>query len=197
MLPSPEVAVERARDALARGELSAAELTARGVGELLGKTTGALYHHWGSLDGFLHQVAQSGFVLLGAELGKAFSERGDLADVAERFVDFGLAHPDLYELMFVRKYDWDALRRAGALGSEIPGTALWTVTIAELRARGSRHADRDARLLYAGLHGLVSLAVSGRANVGRIEVPDAAMAKALARDLARRLFLNTSRRKKR
>jgi AcrR family transcriptional regulator len=189
-----ENAVETVRDALADGEVSAEELTARGVGALLGKTTGALYHHFGSLDGFLHQVAQSGFVRLGNELIGVLGARGDLCDVAQRFVEFGLGHPALYELMFERKYDWDALRRAGALEGVQAGAALWSGVVEHLARKGSRHADRDARLLFAGLHGLVSLAASGRANVGRTDIPDTALAKTLARDLARRLCPNACKR---
>ena len=146
-----------------------------------------LYHHWGSLDGFLHAVAQAGFVKLSQVLREALSSDGRLPQLAEAFVRFGLDHPVLYHVMFERSYDWDALRALGALPQEMPGLSLWGGLVAFLAGAGSEEPSFDARILYAGLHGLVSLANSGRANVGAQETSDREMALAAARKLAERL----------
>jgi len=179
-----DTAVRTVRDALASGDLAETDLTARRVGAFLGKTTSVLYHHWGSLDGFLFAVAQDGYVLLSRVLGDA-STRG-LTATAEAFIGFGMDQPVLYRLMFERVWDWDALRAAGAF-TDAPGLVLWARVTDALAAAGSEHPAVDALLLHASLHGLVSLANSGRANVGDLSITDREAALGAARALVSRL----------
>jgi AcrR family transcriptional regulator len=179
--------VGRVVKALERGRLRLDQLTARGLGAFLGKTTSVVYHHYGSLDGFLFAVSQAGFVELGARLRLVLERGGSLEDVCEAFVAFGLDAPALYALMFERRYDWALLRRAGMFEKKPLGLDLWSGLITLLGSAGSRAPDSDARLLMAGLHGLVSLAATGRANVGALERTDREVALASARDLARRI----------
>lgn len=176
---SPEQIV----DALLAGDLTAADLTARDLGAFLGKTTGHVYHRWGSLDGLLFAVSQVGFARLARQLGKVFEHTADLSEVAAAFVDFGLAHPDLYTLMFERRFDWEELRTRGALTGDTPGLDLWRALAGQLGAE-------EARLLFAGLHGLVSLAASGRANIGITTKSDREVARASARRLALTICLS-------
>ena len=180
-------AAERVLIALKRGDLKVEQLTARSLGAFLGKTTSVLYHHWGSLDGFLYAVGQRGFGHLRADLEAAFAAHGQLADVGEAFVRFGLTYPAVYALMFERHYDWDSLRKAGTFDVEQPGLVLWQLMVDQLSKHGFPEPDHDVRLLYAGLHGLVSLAMSGRVNVRATSVTDHAMAIEAARSLAKRL----------
>ncbi|MFZ5476327.1 MAG: TetR-like C-terminal domain-containing protein [Myxococcota bacterium] len=173
----------RIHDALLAGRLAREDLTARGLGAFLGATTSRVYHHYGSLDRLLHAVATEGYRTLAAHLAGALP--GGLAAVAEAFVAWGLDHPVLYELMFVRAYDWAALRAAGAF-ADAPGLAMWGA-LQQLLA-GAEDPRTDALLFYAGLHGLVSLALGGRANIGRLDVTDRDAALAAARALATRLL---------
>src|SRR6187402_814686 len=106
---------------LVDGSLREADLSARGVASLIGKTTGAVYHRWGSLDGLLFAVGQRGFADLGARLSSIWERTHDLADCAEAYVVFGLDRPQLYPLMFERRYDWAALRASGAFETQSPG----------------------------------------------------------------------------
>lgn len=69
----------------------------------------------------------------------------------------------------------------------MPGMSLWSAITAFLAGAGSPDPDGDARILYAGMHGLVSLANSGRANIGNMSIGDRDTAIAAARKLARRL----------
>ncbi len=176
----------RVRDALLRGELELDDLTARQLGALLGKTTSVVYHHFGSLEGFLFAVSQEGFALLGERLEAAL-EKGGAAEAAACFVAFGLDCPALYHLMLGRPYDWKALRAAGALEGATPGVQLWGAVATRLGAEGATDPVEDVRLLVAGLHGLVSLAATGRANVRRLEKTDRDVALQSARTLVARL----------
>ncbi len=184
----PHELVETVCDALTQGELGADALTARHLGQHLGKTTSVLYHHFGSLDGFLFAVAQAGFGHLGARLAATLKAGRSLEDVAEAFVTFGLDRPALYHLMFEKRYDWEALRDKGVLQADMPGLGVWSALVGFFAGAGSEEPESDARLLYAGVHGLVSLAASGRANVGDRSVSDRRAAIASARRLARRLL---------
>ncbi|MEM9067276.1 MAG: TetR-like C-terminal domain-containing protein [Myxococcota bacterium] len=169
--------------ALADGRLSAADLTARRLGEFLGKTTSVLYHRWGSLDAFLLAVAGAATRRLAVHLLGG----GSLPDLSARFVAFGLDHPDLYALMFERRYDWDGLRSLGVFEEPTPGLTLWEHVVDRVEEFGSDDPAMDARLLYAGLHGLVSLASTGRANVGDLTVSDRDLAIQAARRLAEKM----------
>lgn len=177
-------AIERVRRAIESGELTAADLTARRVAALLGKTTSVLYHGWGSLDDFLYEVAQSGFT----ELARLLAGH-TLPDMAERYVRFAVERPVLYELMFHRRWDWQALAARRDL-RRLTSFRMWEALVEVLRERGSAEPEADARLLYASLHGIASLAISGRANVGQPERTDLEM----AIDTARRLVLTISSR---
>lgn len=169
--------VVRIVDGLVTGRLGIDDLSARGLGAFVGKTTGHVYHHWGSLGGLLFAISREGFARLGARLAAAHAERRDLADVAVAFVDFGLDHPALYHVMFEHPHDWKALRESALLDGPLPGLAMWRSIAADI-------GPENARLLYAGLHGLVSLAKSGRANIGNAKESDRDVARRSARALA-------------
>src|SRR5690349_8203338 len=100
MQTDDEQLISKVRDALLSRKLGLADLTARKVSALAGKTTGLVYHHWGSLDGFLFAVAESGMALLAARLGEAAATGADLPELAATFVRFGIEAGPLYALMF-------------------------------------------------------------------------------------------------
>jgi AcrR family transcriptional regulator len=170
-------AVERIRRAIEDGTLAAEDLTARRICAELGKTTSVLYHHWGSLDAFLYDVAQSGFLELAAHLRAV----GSLDDAAEVWVRFAVERPVLYQLMFHRAWDPAALEARDR--SVSVGVRIWQVGVERLRALGASDPETDARLLYAGLHGLASLTLSDRT--------DLADAVGAARRLVQRLVVPT------
>jgi AcrR family transcriptional regulator len=175
-------------DAIVRGELAERDLTARRLGALVGKTTSVLYHRYGSLDAFLYEVAQRGFLRLGERLADPALT---LAEAALRYLDFAVEQPVLYGLLFHRRLDWAALRARRDLRAS-PGFVLWAGLVERLRAGGSDAPELDARVLYAGLHGLASLAISGRANVDDLGHTDRESAGLAARRLVDRICRRTS-----
>ncbi len=182
--------VERVRAALQSGELALADLTARKLGKLLDRTTSVLYRRWGCLDGFLARVAQSGMRQLAARGEGATT----LHEVAQAYLDFALDSPDLYELMFHRRFDWQKLRAQrlsqSPTGSatecseggapDNPGLDQFVKLTQGLAALGSQDPAEDARVLFGGLHGIASLAISERANIGEIETSDHEVARRTA-----------------
>ena len=173
--------------ALITGRLSGEDLSARKLGSFLGRTTGAVYHRWGSLDGLLFVVSQRGFAELGKRVSLIWEETRDLAECAAAYVEFGLDQPALYVLMFEHRFDWTSLRRTGVFDRVTPGSQLLAGVVCVLEESGSATAVADTRLLMAGLHGVVSFAASGRMNTGELTATDRSVALASARDLALRL----------
>ncbi|WP_437490161.1 TetR-like C-terminal domain-containing protein [Sorangium sp. So ce1014] len=155
--------VERVFQALCDGRLARDELTARKIAAFLGQTTMVLYHHFGSLDGFLIRVDGAGWRRL-AELLEARARAGaDARSLAVGYVEFALRHPDLYWLMAERRFDRARLREEGRLRLARP---LWSGFVELLRRYGSACPAEDTHVLFAGLHGIAMLALSGRANLG-------------------------------
>lgn len=186
-------AIERIYRALVSRELADEDLSARRIAAFLGKTTGVVYHHFGSVDRLLFEVSQLGYAALRARLEAVFARSRGLADVAEAFVEFGLEHPELYPLMFERRYDWAALRAAGVFERPTPSGELLAAMVCLLEEAGAKDPLADGRLLFAGLHGLVSLAASGRVNAGSLDTSDREVAVAAARDLAGRIATKTKK----
>lgn len=180
-------AIERIYAALLTGELEEADLSARRLGAFLGRTTGAVYHRWGSLDGLLFAVSQRGFGALGSRMTSIWAATSDLEACAADYVTFGLEHPALYKLMFEHRFDWAGLRSAGAFERETPGSQLLAGIVCLLEQGGSKAALADTRLLMSGLHGIVSFTATGRMNTGDLASSDREVALSSARDLARRL----------
>jgi AcrR family transcriptional regulator len=122
-----------------------------------------LYKHFPSMDAVVASVAVQGFGELADALssarGGAPDGRDALARVAHAFIRFAHDNPALFDAMFTR---------ATTLRFAAPDTpAELTAAFTELRAAvglvaGTRDADTLAEVLWAALHGLVTLDRSGR-----------------------------------
>src|SRR5678816_2595738 len=131
-------AIDRVLQALLTVELRSDELTARRLSSLVGKTTSVLYHHFGSLDALLYEVGRRGTERLSERL--ATGDRS-FETLAEKWIDFALEAPELYELMFTRRFDWAALRAQGVL-AEGSGP-LWRAGVARFQALGRPSPEDD------------------------------------------------------
>lgn len=97
--PRAEAAGRHALLAAARAELvehGHAAISLRAVARRAGLSHAAPKYHFRDRAGLLTAVAADGFRLLTAELEPASS----LADLGRAYIDFGLAHPALFDLMF-------------------------------------------------------------------------------------------------
>ncbi|WP_437310155.1 TetR-like C-terminal domain-containing protein [Sorangium sp. So ce388] len=155
--------VARVFQALCEGRLTRDDLTARKIAAFLGQTTMVLYHHFGSLDGFLIRVDGAGWRRLADLLEGRARAGADLRSLAVGYVEFALRHPDLYWLMAERRFDRARLHEQGRLRLARP---LWGAFVELLRRYGSTRPAEDTHVLFAGLHGIAMLTLSGRANLG-------------------------------
>ncbi len=122
-----------------------------------------LYKHFASMEGVVASVALEGFGELAAALAAARDGATDgrdaLARVAHAFIRFAHDNPALFDAMFTRT---TTLRFAA------PDTpAELNAAFSELRAAvdlvaGTRDTDTLTELLWAALHGLVTLDRGGR-----------------------------------
>jgi AcrR family transcriptional regulator len=122
-----------------------------------------LYKHFASMEGIVASVAVQGFGELGEALAAArtgaVDGRDALARVAQAFIGFARDNPALFDAMFSR-------RTTLAFAAEDTPAEL-NSAFAELRAAvdmvaGSRDPDTLAEVVWAALHGLVTLDRSGR-----------------------------------
>src|SRR5271165_4983381 len=126
-------------------------------------TQPVLYKHFANMDAVVASVAVQGFGeladALSAARGGATDGRDALARVAHAFIGFGHDNPALFDAMFTR---------ATTLRFATPETpAELNAAFAELRAAvdlvaGTRDTDTLAEVVWAALHGLVTLDRSGR-----------------------------------
>ncbi|MFO0660663.1 MAG: WHG domain-containing protein [Polyangiaceae bacterium] len=188
---SVDEAVTRVRLALESGELTADDLTARQLGAFLGQTTSVLYHHWGSLDGFLWAVSLSGLDRMADSLDELVSNDRGLTTVAESYLEQAFSQPALYALMLEHPFDWMALEKAGLLARERERSMRgWNLLVTLFERLGSNSPSEDARLFQASLHGIARLTATGRMNVGDRDSSDREAALRSARRLAR-MFLQS------
>jgi AcrR family transcriptional regulator len=122
-----------------------------------------LYKHFSGMEAIVASVAVQGFVELRVALSSARSRAVNGPDavsrVAHAFIGFADDNPVLFDAMFIRA---TTLRFATA---DTP--AELTDAFDELRAAvdmvaGGRDTDTLAEVLWAALHGLVTLGRSGR-----------------------------------
>ena len=159
-------AVARVREGLESGALTSGDLTARRLAEYLGGTTSLLYHHFGSLDGFLRAVSDDAFDRFESSLS-GFEARAATIDTfrvfAGNYISFAFERPTLYNLMFSRHLP------ANEPPSSVRGTERRTprgrvlrALVTQFRRAGSVSAKDDARLFHGSLHGLVALGTTPR-----------------------------------
>ena len=122
-----------------------------------------LYKHFAGMEDIVASVAVQGFGELAVALSSARSRAVDgpdaVARVAHAFIGFADDNPVLFDAMFIRP---TTLRFAG---TDTP--AELTDAFDELRAAvdmvaGGRDPDTLAEVLWAALHGLVTLDRTGR-----------------------------------
>lgn len=134
-----EAVIAGAVEAIARSGV--AGLSLRDVARSAGVSHTAPAHHFGDKTGVLTAVAAQGFSLLADSLEKQAQAGGDLVDAGVAYVDFALAHPAHFEVMFSSELlRWDdpdldfegtrardGLRSALAGGSAADEVASWSV----------------------------------------------------------------------
>lgn len=133
----------------------------------LGVSHTAPRHHFGSREGVLNAVAAEGFTMLAASLRGVREGGGGFLDVGVAYVEFAVANPAHFEVMFSPKL----------LNLSDPTLqAARETTYAELRggvealAASGRVEDPPAAVLAAWsvVHGIATLALTGNLDASEL-----------------------------
>jgi AcrR family transcriptional regulator len=122
-----------------------------------------LYSHFENRDAIIDAVALEGFSELSAVLrngkSKARSPEAELRSTAKAYVEFAKANPALYDAMFTLATDLPFGRREAPIQLH---DAFAEIRKAVEPLAGSRDAETLTEVAWSSLHGLASLARSGR-----------------------------------
>ncbi len=158
----------------------------RAVAERLGVTTPALYKHVGGHDALLDALRRRGWERFGAALIgglRAADPVGRLGATGEAYLDFGLAHPQVYRLLFM---DQPTAPLPEGTPRHGPSFQVLLDRVAEAQAAGRIAAERDVYtlgiLLWSVVHGLVSLYVGGGASRAMSREAYVGLARAVLRE---------------
>ena len=163
-------------------------LSLRSVAKAAGVSHAAPYHHFANLDALIAAVATRGFHDLATAM-KTASPNADSAAVlaghCTAYVDFALARPSVFRLMFSpllqRKTDHPALQAAADEAFEVLRQAA--------HAYAAEGADELALAGWSLAHGLASLAIDGALSAAPVAMPSP---HTLAQRLADRLLSKMS-----
>jgi AcrR family transcriptional regulator len=141
----------------------------RAIAERVGVTPPSIYRHFTDKDDLLLSVCQSVFTRLDDALEKAASDATDPLDELMRkgraYVEFGLAHPETYRILFMIKHGYKEVLVDPA---NLPGTTAFkhlqdTVhRTLELGGSGVERPDDYALTcaVWTAVHGITSLRIS-------------------------------------
>lgn len=157
-------------------------LSMRQIAAEIGVSATAIYHHFDDKNAMMAAVCAAGFEEFGARLAATASEPTPLDALraaGREYVDFALTHPMHYDVMMVRPHEWALGPHADADPESFAGL-LAMVSAAQAAGQLSPGDPREAaHMLWAALHGVVSLALSMPGEIAGLE-PDAVRARGVA-----------------
>lgn len=162
-------------------------LTLRTVGERLGVSRSALYRHFADKQALLAAVGTEGFRALRQVLADAWrrngSGRAGFEAMAKAYVQFAVAHPSHYRVMFGGFIESAAKDDQFVTEAVAAFQVLVDALIEQQNAGDIRRDDPVlmARFLWALVHGTAMLVIDG-------QLPEAAQREALERYSAERSY---------
>lgn len=141
-------------------------VTARGIARAVGCSATAIYLYYRNIDDVLHHLRMEGHALLAREfqaLDPSLAAPRRIVEMGRAYYRFGTGHPRYYELMFLTRFQ-DSPPQESIERETATLTQLVDV-VREGQAQGTVRGGVDplvlANALWAHVHGLTSLAVSG------------------------------------
>jgi AcrR family transcriptional regulator len=142
-------------------------LTIRRIAETIGRKQPAVYQHFESKDAIVAAVVVEGFVALAEHLKRAAkSQKAALPAIAKAYLRFGQERPRLYHVMFV---DPPAIAFAAGSATPIPAQTAFRILASAVAESGvdEERAQTMTEVVWAALHGLVTLSITNRLRPGR------------------------------
>lgn len=138
-------------------------LSLRSVAARSGVSHNAPYRHFRDRSALLSAVAERGFQDLTEKMASAAGAEDPLARIAEAYLTFARARPQMYRLMFAS----EAVRAAPGPDPQLRATSKRTfdavrTAVKESLSKQSGNADGVAAMVWAPLHGLALLLIENR-----------------------------------
>ena len=141
--------------------------TIRKIADEVGLSSTALYMHFAEKGEMLHEICRMAFadLMRGHEaiLADPAPPEVRLRRMLEAYVEFGFSNPNAYRLIYLTRPD-EARHGAQSAAQELGGDLFcsFEAVIAEAAEQGRlRHSSREtAQVLWAGVHGVVSLMIT-------------------------------------
>ncbi len=147
-------------------------LSMRKISRQVGCSVGTIYLYFKNKDEIFHALIDEGFEQLytsfQAVLMSQFIPIERLQGICQAYIEFGLKHPEYYEIMYLQhpmmaaRYPKEQYRRARRF------LEITAETIADCARNGGLPVDdpyMDATLLWSAMHGITSLLINGRIDV--------------------------------
>jgi AcrR family transcriptional regulator len=139
----------------------------RSVAKRAGVSHAAPAHHFGDVGGLLTALAVEGFRrLLAAQSAReamaAADARSQLVAAGLGYIDFALADPALFRLIFSSRKPDFAREELHAAGAAAYGHLVAQVRAAGGEAHADKGASRDVAAVWAAAHGMADLLAAGR-----------------------------------
>lgn len=137
-------------------------LTLRGLARQAGVSAAAPYHHFRHRADVIAAVAEAGWQGLGAALADArqATQSGTLAAMASAYVDFAIAHPALYGVMYLAVRANGESDPEAALGIGVACNEFRLALLArepETHLASAEGLDVAAMALWSAAHGIAEL----------------------------------------
>ncbi len=141
-------------------------VSARKIAKEVGCSATAIYLYYRNIDDVLHHLRMEGHALLAQHLREADEKLPPverLVEMGRNYFRFGLEHPNYYQLMFLHRFA--EVPRREFVQQEIFTLLIVRDVVKKGIEDGTIREDLDpmvlANGLWANVHGLTSLAVSG------------------------------------
>ena len=144
------------------------ELTLRGAGAKLGVSRTALYRHFSDKQALLAAVGREGFRMLRLALSDAWERHGKgrkgFEAMGVAYVNFAVAHPSHYRVMFGRFIESCAKDPEFVEEATSAFQVLVDSLVEQQKARLIRRDDPImlARFIWSVVHGIAMLAIDGQ-----------------------------------
>ena len=141
-------------------------VSARKIASAVGCSATTIYIYYKNLDDLLHHLRMEGFALLTQYLhdARGASATLQILEMGKAYFRFGMEHSNYYEVMFFHRFR--ELPKPDVIQREIYALTLLRDAVKSGVERGEIRGDVDLMILTNGLwaeiHGITSLAVSGR-----------------------------------
>lgn len=147
-----------------------ADFSLRDLAKRLGVSAPAIYAHFADKDALMVAVAVAGFEKLKIALESAVQQNADpqaqFLGMGRAYVQFGVAHPALYNLMFAgeelptKRHQFPELQAAA--NGAFQGLTGMLGAMQQMGFMRPGNADLDGFTVWAHVHGLTSLVITGR-----------------------------------